>query len=47
MKRRPLSPARDLSVSYTAWRGDKRYTYAGEGKENIFPQMHIFFPTYF
>jgi len=41
--RRSLSPALDLSVSYTVWRGGKRQTYTGEGKENSFPQMHSLF----
>jgi hypothetical protein len=36
-----------LSVSYTVWSGDKRQTYAGEGKENSFPQMHSFFANIF
>jgi len=47
--RRPLSPALDLSVSFTVWRGDKRQTYIhkrGEGK--LLPsKAHFFSHKYF
>jgi len=40
--RRPFSPPRDLSVSSTDWRVDKRQTYAGEGKKTPSLKCAIF-----
>jgi len=40
--RRPFSPSRDLSVSYTSWKGDKRQTYTGEGKKTPSLKYTIF-----